>query len=588
MAAPLVTLSSSDQLAWLDERSELHQELDWLWTQNERRFEGGHRVWTELWRFDWETLGPQGMANNWDVSDPWLRKDIIPLPGSAGVDGRGKGIWANAEVLRPGEHYRRRQQSATYINFMDALATDVVGQLFKQGPAPEIGLDFGTCGKVRRKEDIDNPTESELIYYNTDGVGIDGSQWDSFWSTQLKLAMVTGYRWIFVEATPEAPRTQGRVRQGFRPYLVAFSPRSVTNFHYENGVLQFAILKIATRKPHLVDGKLEGNRPEDETLLLVRQGWTGFGTEYQGGGWWRYDKNRQLLQNGTWDRTNGQIPLVPLFYDRHPEMFGRPALTELGNASIAAMNLHSCADFDAFDAAASVKALRGVDQKGFNLFIEKVNAGNKYAPLPTNEETGKIPDMQDAAQGAVIADVFEKRLQAIGNAVDRIGKSEVNNAPQASGLAQQAGYNLGNVPRLSLTAGNLEQCQNGILTFIEMRFGHQNPTGSARWTKKFELIKLTSSAQAVLQLEQIAGIWSEELTARVILAAAKDEGFVPDNAASALIDTQLRTAIRDAATAAQQQADQPQIPGVRSTPTPPEPAQTPQEIKSQMDGPNVE
>src|SRR6185312_11906367 len=174
---------------WLDQKSDLHDELDWLWEQNERRFEGGHRVWDELWIFDWETqpLAARGTA----------LRDVKPLPKRTR---RTKDEWLDFSPLGPGDHYMRRQEAAIYVNFMDSLATDVVGHLFKQAPAPQVGLDFGRLGKVRRKEDIDEPTQAELIYYNTDGVGVDGSQWDSFWSTQLKLAMVTGFRWIFVEA----------------------------------------------------------------------------------------------------------------------------------------------------------------------------------------------------------------------------------------------------------------------------------------------------------------------------------------------------------------------------------------------------
>lgn len=581
MTAPRTT--NATRRAWLDQRSPLHRDFDWLWEQNERRFEGGHQVWDELWRFDWETRGAEARS----ASNPAVLRDGT-------VESRrtvaNKDVFLDFAPLQPGEHYARRQESAVYVNFMEAMATDTVGTLFKQAPAPDNGLDFGRLGKVRRKEDIDEPTLAELIYYNADGVGVDGSQWDSFWSAQLKLAMATGFRWIFVEATTQAAINQGQQRRGLRPYLVAFSPRDITNHHYENGVLQWAVIKIGVRKPIVVDDSLQGNEPVEETLLLVRRGYANLGAEFSGGGWWRYDKDKDQIGTGTWAKTDGEIPMAPLFYDRHPVMFGRPGLTELGNAGVAAMNLHSAADFDAFDAAGSIKALRGVDQKGFNLFIEKVLGGNRYAPLPTNEETGKIPDMQDASQGQVVADVFEKRLLAIGRAVDRIRGNEVNSAPQASGLAQQAGFSMGSVPRLTLVAGNIETCQNPCINWLEQRAGKRKPSGSARWTKKFELIKLTSSAQALLQLEAIAGISSEELDSRVILAAAQDEGFVPDNAAASTMEAELRASHRtkvanDAALAKAKTA--PQIPGVRKRAAPPEPVQTKDPLKTQLDGPNI-
>lgn len=561
--------------AWLNMRSPQHEELDWLWEQNETRFEGGHRVLDELWRFDWETIVPRGAT---------ALRDGYPIVKRST---KNKDTYFSLNILAPGEHYRRRQESAPYTNYMDALATDVVGHMMKQAPAPDNGLDFGQLGQVRRKEDIDTPRQAEQVYYNTDGVGVDGSQWDSLWATQMKLAMVTGYRWIFVDAPPEAPGTRGRELQGFRPYVVPFSPRSVWNYHYENGVLQWATVKIATRRPKVVRGTLEGNKAKDETLLLVRRGYVDLGVEYAAGGWWRYDSELEEISKGNWNKTNGEIPMVPLIYDRHPFMLGRPGLTELGNVAIAAMNLHSAADFDAFDASGSVIAVRGVDSGGFNLFIQKIQEGNRYAPLPTNRETEKDPSLEDASQGAVVADVFDKRLLALDRAVNRIRGSEVNSAPQASGLAQQAGFSMGNVPRLAIFAGNVETAQNAVITWFEQRFGHANQSGSAKWRKDFELIKLTSSAQAILQLQQIAGIHSDELESRVIVAASKDEGYITDNAMSTTIENELKASAR-VRNATLKAAATPQVPGARSTPTPPEPAQTNDTVKSQLDGPTVE
>lgn len=595
-------MATKSSRGWLNSRSPLHQELDWLWEQNERRFEGGHRVLDELWRFDWETLPAGGTTR----SDPALLRDgmAVPIPNPQRKT-RNKDVFN--ETLGPllaGEHYIRRQDAAIYVNMMDAFATDVVGHLFKQAPAPDKnGLDFGTLGEVRRLQDVDTPTRAELVYYNTDGIGLDGSQWDSYWSAQFKLAMATGFRWQYVEAPPERPGTRGRELRGFRPWILGMSPRQVRNHLYVNGRLEWAIVDIAVRRPKVTaDGGFEGNDPVNEKLLLIRQGNTDLGATFVEGGWWRFDKDFEILPgdqgHGSWDATQGEIPLFPLVYDRHPVMIGRPGLTELGNAGVALMNVSSAADFDAFDGAGSVKALRGVDAAGFNLFIRKVRAGNRYAPLPANQETGKSPDMQDASQGMTVADVFEKRVNAIFAMVDRIQGSEMQSAPQASGLAQQAGFITGSVPRLAISAGNLETAMNTAISLFEMRFGEKNPSGSAIWTRKFEAIKLVSSAQAVLQLEAIAGVKSEELESRVILAAARDEGFVPDSQVAKKIENEIR-ASRQAADAltkmaavakaqpAAQNGASPDTPGERKRNMPPEPAQTNDPVKSQLDGPNV-
>jgi uncharacterized membrane protein YebE (DUF533 family) len=132
---------------------------------------------------------------------------------------------------------------------------------------------------------------------------------------------------------------------------------------------------------------------------------------------------------------------------------------------------------------------------------------------------------------------------------------------------------------------------NSSIKSLEQRGTRQKPSGSARWKKKFELITLTSSAQAVLQLESIAGVHSEDLEATVIVAAAQDEGFITDNQKRTLIEEQIRASAkerdRQAKLAAETKA-KPDVPGERSRNMPPEPVQTNQPVKTQLDGPNVE
>ena len=592
MTVPATNVSP-DRRGWLNTESPLYEEISWLWEQNERRFEGGHNVYDELWRFDWETAPVRSRSNLRDGVTIPIRTPQI-LNADIVVGEKDAYISSNAE-LAPGEHYWRRQESAIYVNLMEAYATDIVGHIFRQAPAPDAGLDFGQLGIVRRLEDIDEPTRAELLYFNTDGIGSGTSQWDSFWSYQLKLAMATGYRWIYVDAPSEAPKLKRREILGFRPYLVGFSPRQVINHLYRNGRLEWAIVKLASRKPKLVKDSLEGNDAVDETLFLVRKGCTDFDDDpeftFSTGGWWRFDADGAFLDEGDWSKTDGEIPMTPLIYDRHDRLMGRPGLTELGNASIAMMNIQSAADFDAWDSAASVIAAIGADSKGFNLYITKVREGNRVAPLPMNEEFQKMPELKDMSTGVVASDTFDKRIDAIFKSADRIRGTETTSGPQNSGLAQQAGFTLGNVPRLSLVAGNLETAMNTAIYFTEKRWGIANPSGSVRMNKKFELIKLTSSAQAILQLEAIAGISSEDLDATVITAAAQDESFIVDNQAKTKIDGQLRESYRQKEKLKLVEAankNKPQTPGARKRPMPPEPANTGRVVKSQMDGPNVE
>lgn len=581
MAAPNVI--AKGERDWLDQKHPLWEEMYSVWDLNEARAEGIHRVIDELWPFDWEPKFDRRSTTERRIIIPGQRvevRDVIPIKTE----------------LRPGEHYARRQDSCIYVNFPTIYDTEIVGGLIKERPIPTSGLDFGTMGEVRRKRDIDNPTLAELLYYNTNGVGSDGSQWDSFWATQIKASMHTGYRWIMVESPRQAPVLRIQQLMGLRPYLVGFSSKDVTNWHYVDGQLAFAIIRILMRNPRIgEDGRFTGNDMEEGYYLLVKKGYDGFGQTYRGGGWWMFtpDKEPLVLNNrtmtGNWDRLNGDIPLFPLFYEEHPRIFGRPATTELGNAAIALMNVDSAACFDAWDSAGSVQAVRGTTDKGFNLFIKKVREGNRYAPLiGAFDDAGKqqTAGIQDLSTGAVVADVFEKRVNSILRAVDRI-KSQETFGTKTSGLSEQAGYIRGDASRLAILAGNVETCQNSVIAATERRAGNRNPTGSTSWTRDFKLIELTTAAQALLQLERIAGISSEELDSTVILAAATDQGMIPDNEARERIKGQLSESAKQKQAVAQMQLQAPQVPGDRKRDTPPEPAQTNRPVKDQLDGPEI-
>jgi hypothetical protein len=596
MAAPAVIVSTQDERAFLDVKHPLYEEMAGIWCDNERRAEGTH-VRQELWRFDWETKfdpSAQGLA-------PYRGKIILPgLELAAQISVRDVILSHNTELM-PGEHYGRRQESAPYVNFMDTYADELVGGLMRERPTPTTGLDFGTLGEVRRKQDIDIPTKAELLYYNADGIGEDGSHWDTFWAMQLKQAMHTGYRWIFVEAKRQLIRAFG---QQTRQYLVGFSPRDVTNWGYIDGQLSFACIRFSVRRPKIGEsGRLESNDNQLGYYWMVRKGITDFGTDFSGGGWWMYGPDRQPMTDergnplqGTWDKTGGQIPLIPLFYDKHPRIFGRPATTELGQCGIALMNIMSAADFDAWDSAGSVQAVRGSDETGFNIFIKKVREGNRYAPLRGSvDDAGKqiAATVQDLSTGAITADVFEKRINTILRIVDRV-KSQETFGTNTSGLSEQAGFMRGDANRLTLVAGNLETAQNGVISLTEQRAGNPKSRGSTTWPRKFSLIELTTAAQSVLQLCRIAGVDSPTLSSRVILASATEEGFIPDNEVRGTVESEL---LESADRKKQQQelslqqsklqTQQPDVPGDRSRDTPPEPAQTNQPVKSQLDGPEI-
>lgn len=524
----------------------IYDENEYLWEMNERRMRGGLDVLCELRPFDWETLPntADGLpSTEFDIGD--VTKNLR-LNSSANA--------------RPGDHYRFRQLMATYLNFPDLLATAMIGQLMARRPTPGANLDFGAMGKIGRKRDRNNPTDAELVYFNADGVGNDGSQWDNYWGGALYRAMATGHRWIYVDAPTRTTRIRSRMVAGnLRPYITDFSPLSAPQWVYEDGQLQQLTFMIPSRRIRMEGDELVGNDGDEDWLIMTRAGFTGFGNFFAEGGFWHVDPDGVVIKEGRWNRTKGEIPVFPLFFRRdyptrrsqypfslnlwrryrsqgprsgvYRQAMSIPAITELANAAVGYMNLSSAADFDAWDAAASVQFLRGVDKAGYDLAMKKLQQGSRYVPLPANTEfeTPQTPIVQDASMGATAATVFDLALKRKLDEVSRLAATQATQAPDSSGLSKSAGFGEAKVPRLALLASELEAAQNSALRFLELRFGAANPSAQVIWTRKFNLVELTDEIESFLQLEALAGIHDQELDAKALVMAARDKGLIIDD-----------------------------------------------------------
>lgn len=517
--------------SWLQIEHPVYESQKPLWERNERRFYGGDAVLNELRPFDWEARSDQPSAR--------LRSEAV-------------------------RHYEDRKLQATYINFVDLFARTMVGHLMRHAPQPDEGLSFGTLGAVSRADDNAAPTQAELVYYNADGVGNDGSQWDNFWAACAMQAMVTGHRWIMCEAPPVAPENRAEEEEGQRPYLVHLSPLSVTNWHYEEGHLQWAVVKISKRKPVLdkSDGSMKGNEYEDQYLLLVREGWLGFGDDFRGGGWWLFgndlepaidtdpDTGERTVIMGDWEKTGGEIPLWPLFYERaegtaEVTSMARPGTTEIGQAAVSYMNLSSAADYDVWDAAQSVQYVLGADVEGYNLATEKLKQGSKLIPFPANKRSNEPPTIHDGSLGAVVAEVFETRLTRKLAEVEQLAALEASGTPDASGESKRVGFADVKSPRLALMASELEQAQNTAIHFLEMRFGNPSPTGVVSWPEEFELLPVIDSIRELFEVIMMTDIKSRSLEVKAILAAAKAKGLIVDDEEEALIEGELQQSARE-------------------------------------------
>lgn len=528
---------------WLDVKHPTYEIHEKRWLMNEIRLRGGEDVLEELVPFSWEYEQVTDEAGDINSLELAVKRGKLT------------------------EHFERRQAQATYINFPDMFATAMTGFLMREAPNPESSLSFGHLGEIRREREGD-PTEAELVYYNVDGVGNDGSQWDNFWAAAAKRAQATGHRWMFVEAPEKSPATAQDVLDGDRPYLVEYSPLAVTNWHYDKGRLSFAVIRFFRPSPRLEKGELVGLNPDKEHyLLLVRDGFTGFGDQFRRGGWWLFDPDKKLVQDsegkdleGTWEKTKGEIPLFPLFADRDRgtkkrPAFSRPMVTELGQLAVSYMNLSSVADFDVWDAGGSIQLLLGVSKESFNIATALLAGGNKMAAVPKDDETGTVPQVYDASLGAVSAVVFDTRLQTKREEARELAAMQAaSGTPDASGASKQAGFADLKSPRLALMASELEQAQNTAIHFLELRFGHAEPKGSVQWPKEFNLIDVMGEVREIFDLERLSGLSSGTLDVEAMMLAIRERQLVSEDDTLKAIENELRGAVTNRDTRRQQES----------------------------------
>lgn len=507
-----------DRYSFLQSKHPVYEAQRKQWLVNLRRMLGGRYILSELVPFDWEK----------DRSD--------------------------------GSHYAMRQEQAVYHNYPDRFAAMMVGHMMRQAPQVDAALKFGTLGVVRRKEDIQIPTPAELLYYNTDGVGNDGSQWDNYWTQVGKRAVCFGHQWVLSEAPPQAPVTRQGELNGLRPYLSDYSPLSVPQWDYQYGRLGMAIIKRTVRRMR-VDGQgaLAGNRGEVEYLLMTRPGWEGFGAPFDEGGWFTFNAELEPTGFGKFTATGGEIPLAPLYYERIKldaaededalaATVSRSGITELGNAAIAAMNSESARRFDAWDMAQSVMAVLGADDKGFRVFINRLAQGTKYAPLPSPEDAPtKNPEVRDMSTGTQASEVFSKMEADHKQSVQELMLNEMQSAPYASGTSKRLTWTDSRAPRLSTFASEFENCQNAHIRWQEQLWNSEeyqttrNASGSTTWRRDFDLLDPIEAGTAFFQMESTAGINSPTLDAKVMMLVAEGMGAIADDEEAETIRQELLT-----------------------------------------------
>lgn len=485
-------------LAWLDR-----------WMTNEARLAGGDDVIDELRRFEWET-------------------DQTPTG-----------------------FYAKRQADAVYTNFPDIFATSITGHLLRFAPKPDQGWAVPSLGKVTGRSAT--PTQGEQVWYSVDNPSGAGSEWNQYWADVGKRAMATGHRWLYVDSTTEAAGNQRRNQLGYRPYLVEYSPIDTYNWYInERDVLEFVVFRLPQMGPTLQSGNMtETTVNQRGYLLCVRQGCTRLGAEFQGGGWWTFDYNRNVVDNAPWDDTAGEIPVSILYYQRHRgtsniPAISRPGLTELGQAAIANMNLMSAANYNAWEAGGGVDYLLGIDDDAYIEAERLGRLGTRRIPIPPNSETDIVPSVSPSSLGAVEADIFAKREEAVWNAAVRIGIIEAagsvgGSGSGASGATAEATFSAAQGPRIVWFATNLANCQNNIIRYFELRYGHKQPTGLTNWPSRFDLASLVDRIRSFFEIERLSGIRSGTAGATAMVMAAEDKGIVIDPGMKEQMMTEYKT-----------------------------------------------
>jgi hypothetical protein len=428
--------------------------------------------------------------------------------------------------------YKSRKAQATYLNFPSIHAKILAGHLGRVAPMPN----YGTLGLVRARSDINSrPTFAELFHYNCDGVGSDGTQFRAWTTGVQERAIATGHRWVMVEMPRRAdagrPIRVSDIIAGFRPFVVEYSPLSVPMWEFEDGRLNWAVLRLPVRKAGALWTR---DNVEDGYYLLVRQGYDGLGDEYAGGGWWLFHGDKQPVENGhgDWSRTLGQIPLCTLVAESSHGTIERPAMSgsltmELGQIGVSLMNRISERNWDARDAAKSVKYVLGAEKDAFNLMVEHQKENSILVPVigsATPDGKWLIPSIYDGSSGAVAAEVFSTIINSTIAEAHEIMVRQLTSEPDSSGRSKEVGFGEATSPLLASLAARRETFENTVIYFAELRAGSSSPSGFVVWPTEFELAPVVAKIDRTIERMIKLGARSATWEAQLIATAARDDG----------------------------------------------------------------
>ncbi|HET7321164.1 MAG TPA: hypothetical protein VFI96_01635, partial [Longimicrobiaceae bacterium] len=457
-----------------------------------------------------------------------------------------------------GKSYTQRQNEAVYPGFGEAFLRTLIGHVLKDRPEADQGLQMGTMGDVKRAEGVAEPSQAEQVFYNVNGTGGDGQQLWQWVASVFQRAGATGLRWVLTEVPPGLSASRQDELNGHRPYAVEFSPRAVTNWKFTRGQLQWCVVKIRSDTRRVVEGRMEGDANEEGYYLLVRAGVTELGEAFRQGGWWKFDKDKNLVPDatGTWAKTRGEIPMSLAVWEWETDPVGdealplaRSATTALDNKSVAYMNKVSAWESNMQRGAGGPTFILGVDSQSWPIAREQWMEGASLLGVPASDGgKGAVPSVAFSGAAVVSAEAFGALLDRMTAEAERMMVQQATSAPESSGASKNAGFTESKAPRLTMLAENIESFLNTMLRFFELRFGHANPGAYVQMPRDFDLSPVEDDIRDFFDTFRRSQLRSATLETEAALKLGEAKGLVSDENRNA-VRAELAESVR-ASTAA--------------------------------------
>ena len=221
---------------------------------------------------------------------------------------------------------------------------------------------------------------------------------------------------------------------------------------------------------------------------------------------------------------------------------------ELGQMAASLMNRISERNFDASDAAKSVKYVLGAAKDGFNLMVEHHEANSILIPVVGEllaDGKFNVPQIYDGSSGAVAAEVFTTIITSTIAEAHEVMVRQLTSTEDSSGRSKEVGFGEATSPLLASLAANTETFLNTLLYFTELRAGVATPSAFVTLPREFKVAPVLAKIDAAIARMQAVGAQSATFTTELVKAAAIDDGIWPkDEAVARKAEQELTASLR--------------------------------------------